>query len=222
MGEEDVKINIKVWEDIQSRLLDMYSPEDSIRFIKYLIENGFKVLLVPFQYGHEGDLEEAQEIVSELDQYAESIEIIYFEREYTDALKKISSCSVFVGMRLHSIILSTLLNIPFVGISYHPKVTSLIEDLSMSKYYCEIDELSYEKLKRLFHLILDNYSEIKQILAEKLDRKRQVMEAKKEELIPIFYCIVSNKVRKKTFFLNLSFYKMIFYFLSKRIKRLLS
>ena len=39
--EEDVKINIKVWEDLSKKLMDVYDDVESARkFIRYLMKNG--------------------------------------------------------------------------------------------------------------------------------------------------------------------------------------
>ncbi|MEZ9761349.1 polysaccharide pyruvyl transferase family protein [Vibrio splendidus] len=57
---------------------------------------------------------------------AENIEVIDYQ-ETIAFTQELSECGFFVGERLHSIILSYLLGIPFITLSYHKKCSDFLE-----------------------------------------------------------------------------------------------
>ena len=53
----------------------------------------------------------------------------------------LSRLTLLIGMRLHSLILSTMIGIPFVPISYCGKVKSYLEVLNISNFYLDVENL---------------------------------------------------------------------------------
>lgn len=51
-------------------------------------------------------------------------------------------CSLFVGMRFHSLVLASAVGAPVVGIVYAPKVRGLMQDLHCPEYALEMNKLS--------------------------------------------------------------------------------
>ncbi|MDP3058973.1 MAG: polysaccharide pyruvyl transferase CsaB, partial [bacterium] len=89
---------------------------------KVLIEEGFAINVVPFHYEH--DLKIARRLVADLGSRA-----VCTERAATvvELLELLASCDIVVAMRLHALILATVVGIPIVGISYDPKVEGFLE-----------------------------------------------------------------------------------------------
>lgn len=69
-------------------------------------------------------------------------------------LAAISQCDLFLGMRLHSIILALMNHIPVIGIRYDPKVQALLQQFQLEKNLVCIDEL---ESTALFTLLEDNW-----------------------------------------------------------------
>lgn len=55
-------------------------------------------------------------------------------------------CSLFIGMRFHSLVLSSAVEVPVVGLIYAPKVRGLMHDLKSSEFALELSTLSGESL----------------------------------------------------------------------------
>lgn len=97
---------------------------------KYIEETGNKVLLLCFDGGKENDAKSAK-LVYEQSKNKGKIEII----EYTsisEMLSNMKRCSVILGIRTHSIILSARMGIPFVPVAYSDKLTHILKDIGYS------------------------------------------------------------------------------------------
>jgi polysaccharide pyruvyl transferase WcaK-like protein len=55
-------------------------------------------------------------------------------------------CSLFVGMRFHSLVLSSAVGVPIVGLVYAPKVRGLMHSLETPEFAVELNQLSPETL----------------------------------------------------------------------------
>jgi len=69
---------------------------------------------------------------------------------YQDLLKKIAVADLVVASRLHSIILSHVLNKPTLAISWDRKVEAHMEDIDQAQYMINIDSLNGDILKDKF------------------------------------------------------------------------
>lgn len=139
--EKKIVLNLRKWVENSkfNRVI-----ED---FVRFLARKGFKVVLLPFQGGNDDVI---------LGEIAENIsdENVIFPGtlEYDSILYEISSSEVFVGMRLHGLIFSSMVHTPFIGLCYDPKVRVFsqkqeqiyIEDLEKISSRVLID--AFEKL----------------------------------------------------------------------------
>jgi len=130
----------------------------------YLIENyKAKIIFIPFQFDE--DVYISEEILSLMKNQAEVLKI---KLEPEELLSILSRLSLVVGMRLHSIIFSSMANIPFIAFNYDPKVRYFVEDLGLSELLLEIDEnISLKNIKEKIEYIRENNDKIKDILLKK-------------------------------------------------------
>ncbi|GAJ04798.1 unnamed protein product, partial [marine sediment metagenome] len=84
----------------------------------YLIEN-YKAKIIFFPFKFDEDVHISKEIVSLMKNKAEVLKI---KLEPEELLSVLSRLSLVVGVRLHSIIFSSMANIPFIAFNYDPKV----------------------------------------------------------------------------------------------------
>lgn len=86
-------------------------------------EKNFNVLILPFHKGE--DIIICKRLKKMLKMKAEVL-------DYTDNFSKVndiySTLDLFLGVRFHSLVFAALNLVPFIGISYDPKVSSLIKD----------------------------------------------------------------------------------------------
>jgi len=71
--------------------------------------------------------------------------------------------------RMHSAILATTVNTPFIAIGYVYKTLGFVQKMNLEKYYMDIAEVSYEKLIKEFSNIINpkNYQKVYSQLIEK-------------------------------------------------------
>ncbi len=94
-----------------------------------------------------------------------------------------SSCRLFIGMRLHSCILSVLLGIPFIAISYDEKVEAfcydidwkfVIKDFSQDRILCYVNEIEKNYQYYRNYLLSKRESLRKKIREDILDFEREI------------------------------------------------
>ena len=132
----------------------------------YLIENyQAKIIFLPFHFDE--DVHNSEEILSLMKNQAD---VLKTKLEPEELLSVLSRLSLVIGVRLHSIIFSSMANIPFVAFNYDPKVKYFVEDLGLSELLLEIDEdISLKNFQKKIEYIRENNDKIKNILLEKVN-----------------------------------------------------
>jgi len=132
----------------------------------YLIENyQAKIIFLPFKFDE--DVHISEEILSLMKNQAEVLKI---KLEPEELFSVLSRLSLVVGVRLHSIIFSSMANIPFIAFNYDPKVKYFVEDLGLSELLLEIDkDISLKNIQKRIEYIRENNDKIKDILLEKVN-----------------------------------------------------
>ena len=143
----------------------------------YLIENyQAKIIFLPFKFDE--DVHISEEIISLMKNPAD---VLKTKLEPEILLSILSRLSLVVGVRLHSIIFSSMANIPFVAFNYDPKVKYFVEDLGLSELLLEIDESTSLKNFRIkVEQIRKNNDKIKNILLEKVNNLEVKAQANNE------------------------------------------
>jgi len=144
----------------------LYSKRIFAQAADYLIENyKAKIIFLPFKFDE--DMHISEEILSLMKNKAEVLKI---KLEPEELLSVMSRLSLVVGVRLHSIIFSSMVNTPFMAFNYDPKVKYFIEDLGLSELLLEIDEdTSLKNIQEKIEYIRENNDKIKDILLEKVN-----------------------------------------------------
>jgi len=117
---------------------DKYRLEIS-KFIKYLMGMSKSVVLLCLK---EEDILEAKKINELL---ANQVDIV----SPMQVVNKMRSLDVIIGMRLHSLILATMMKIPFVALSYDPKVASFAA--MANQRYIDLKDLSFQSLSTYYN-----------------------------------------------------------------------
>ena len=122
--------------------------ENLASFIVWLWrEKGLKSLLVPLQIEKDNDLgcmntilERAGYIVENNgESTADFVEIFEYTADTNRIIELMSEAKVVIGMRLHSLILATIAQCPFIGISYSDKVMNFGERVGMKDYILDLN-----------------------------------------------------------------------------------
>lgn len=74
----------------------------------------------------------------------------------SDLLASLSHLDCYVTCRFHGVVFASLLNVPTLAVSPHPKVTTLMEDMELSDYCVDISKCDAEDLVARFDRLIAN------------------------------------------------------------------
>lgn len=139
-----VTLNLRPWKNEEAFLCVFEA------FVNHLIDQGYEVVLVPLQVGFD------DRILKDLKDRVNRQGLSLLPCEPVEAIiSNIASSKIFIGMRLHSLILSALVETPFVGVSYDPKVNAFTS--AMAQGHIEnLDQLNLESLLAEFQKVIDH------------------------------------------------------------------
>lgn len=142
-------------------------PDLKIMFAQladYLIEKyKVKIVFLPFKF--DDDVQVSEEILSLMKNQADILKI---KLEPEELISILSKFSLMIGVRLHSIIFSSMANLPFIAFKYDPKIKNFVAELGLSELLLELDNVSLEKIQEKIEYIRENKDRIKEILSEKV------------------------------------------------------
>lgn len=107
-----------------------------------LVRDGWKVVFIPMQYP--GDVGASQRVLSHMKERA-----VLLNRQFSfrDIANIIANTDLIVGMRLHSLILAAHCGVPFVSLSYDPKINRFVQQVGYSQAIDSVNTVTYESLR---------------------------------------------------------------------------
>lgn len=123
-------------------------------FSKY----GLKPVFIPMEYNV--DILTIKSIVSKMKTKSW---IISQNRTVSETFAVIHKMDIMISMRLHALIFAAYLNVPFVGISYQPKVDGFLEYINQPSAG-NVKEINFERLRSKIDNVLQNHEPIKTAL----------------------------------------------------------
>ena len=154
-----IAISVRNWKNEQLFKKELAKMADEF------IQLGWNVIFLPMQYP--SDIEASLDIVSQM-KYQQAV-IIDHKMNFKDILSIIANVDFVIGMRLHSIILAAVMNIPFVGISYDPKIDRFVERLDMQSAG-HIKNLDYHTLSTAVHKEIKDLNRGKERLKKNMEK----------------------------------------------------
>jgi polysaccharide pyruvyl transferase CsaB len=154
-----IGVSVRKYKGNRSDLKIMFA-----QLADYLIEKyKVKIVFLPFKF--DDDVQVSEEILSLMKNQADILKI---KLEPEELISILSKFSLMIGVRLHSIIFSSMANLPFIAFKYDPKVKNFVAELGLSELLLELDNVSLEKIQEKIEYIRENKDRIKEILSEKV------------------------------------------------------
>ncbi len=133
-----------------------------------LIQAGYQVAFIPFQ--HPQDLDAARRVIQQM-QYAPVL--LEQPLDFAELLGVCAQLQLAIGMRLHFLVFAALAGVPFVGLSYDPKVGQLLQRLGIPDDV-RVEELAVQNIRRAAEAVLAHQGSIGEILETSLAELRSL------------------------------------------------
>jgi polysaccharide pyruvyl transferase CsaB len=173
--KEIVCVSVRQW--VYKFLEVNYKKALSEALDDFLSNNEFYLLFLPFQNmaGGGEDAKVAEEIIEGMRNKDRCylLKGSYHPREIAGIISK---ASLVIGMRYHSIIFSFISKVPFVALSYDPKVKNLVDELELGEYCVEIDAITSEDVSERIIKALTDREKIRKKLESALKNMKERLE----------------------------------------------
>ena len=118
-------------------------------------ELGAQIVFVPMQrYRKPHDDVSSSRNIVRLMKHGDQIRIITQRCTPEETMGLLGRMDLVIGMRLHSLILAAAMNVPVIGITYDPKVSSFLEAIDQGAWGVKVESISPE---RLFAMVESSY-----------------------------------------------------------------
>lgn len=151
--------SLRYWSFPESTLKALAQAAD------YLVDQGFEVLFLPFHFPR--DVEACWQVQRLMERPAT---VVKEKLTLEDVVGIISSLDFLVGMRLHALILGAVLEVPFIGLSYDPKVEAFCRQVEGP--WLALNFLQYEDLILIFKHVWHELSSIREGLRRSVKELR--------------------------------------------------
>jgi len=109
---------------------DKHLYENICRSLNWVALQGYKIKFIAFNKTS-GDDSISKKISEQIAPPVE-IEFVDYNKNPYSVLEEVGRCTVFVGMRLHAIIFSYVMNVPCLMINYHPKCEEFVKHMRIN------------------------------------------------------------------------------------------
>lgn len=155
--KKSIAISIRKWKNEENYKKVIAQMADE------MIRKDWNVYFLPMQYP--ADVSPSRDIMMQM---KEPGAILLDEKmNFQEIISFIGHMDFVLGMRLHSIIIAAVLGVPFVGVSYDPKIDRFIERVSMDSAG-NIQTLTFENLSKVVNQNLLNLPQVQDKLAQKV------------------------------------------------------
>jgi polysaccharide pyruvyl transferase WcaK-like protein len=167
----------RAWPEKNQQIYHRYL-EQLASFVEWLVSRPYRVVLFPG--GAVADRGAIQDLKQKLDlrQVGSSARIDDPVIESVDdLLRTIIRTDLVVATRLHSVILAHLCSKPVLALSYHQKVSAVMDDMGHSEYCLDVQSLDTEALIHSFQRLEGNRALLSSQIKDRIGAYRRELAA---------------------------------------------
>jgi len=148
-----------------------------VKLIKALIEEGKEVILLPVCAE---DVASNKAVLSIVNNGACTMRVCYESLDdYNSALLE---CGLFIGQKLHSTVLATILRIPSIMIEYQPKCRDYMASIEMEDYVVKTSVFEVNAILDKLQNLEDHYFSVRAKLENQVAKFRSLQFAKAKQI----------------------------------------
>lgn len=133
-----------------------------VKFVRNMIDRGWEITFFPMW---DGDIPYIHEAVRQIGRPISVSNTLWSVEE---TLRHIQSCDLFIGQKLHSVILACCTYTPSIMLEYRPKCRDFMASLDLEQYNLRIDSLDMEQLIPMCDDLYSQTSSMQQYLHERV------------------------------------------------------
>ena len=160
-------------EVIYNRYLNKVSS-----FVAWLLDNFYTVRLVIGDIACDPTV--AKDLITSLNDRKNNFENHQIINEPIESVKQLIShlllSDIVVSPRFHNVVLGLLLNRPVISLSYHEKFSALMEEVGLTEYILDIDNLDIDTFIRTILDLKKNIDKVKPRIEYKVEEFRKALE----------------------------------------------
>lgn len=118
-------------------------------------------------------------------EYAANLLVREAIKNIDDYMRQLSRVDYLVTCKFHGVIFAHLLNVPVLALSYHSKITTLMNELQLSKYCVDIDSAKAVDLINVFDSLRSDNPLIKARMLQGAIARRRAIIAQFDQLFPL-------------------------------------
>lgn len=161
-----IGVSLRNWDFYGSR--ERTEREVALALSRFIDSYKATVLFIPFDTNTSlGELGNDRTIIERvIEKINRSEHVVVLQANYTpgEISGLIAQCDIFLGMRLHSLILSIKNGVPCLGLLYDPKVKNMMAMAGLKQWVLDLDGLSAEDLTRMLQELHRNRRQIRKQL----------------------------------------------------------
>ncbi len=119
-GKSLVGISVRNWQSEENYLRELAQAADIL-----IVERDVQIVLLPLQYPVDAH---ACKKVQQYMQHKDAAIILDAPCDTEQFLSVMGNLSLLIGMRLHALIFSAVMEVPFIAMSYDPKIDSFVKE----------------------------------------------------------------------------------------------
>jgi polysaccharide pyruvyl transferase WcaK-like protein len=93
-----------------------------------------------------------------------------------ELLPQIAATDLIVATRFHNVLLALVLNKPVIAISFHHKCASLMQDMGLTEYCHDINDMSASRLVEQFQCLEKNAEKLKPVIRQMVEQSRKALD----------------------------------------------
>ncbi|MFH1771971.1 MAG: polysaccharide pyruvyl transferase family protein [Candidatus Omnitrophota bacterium] len=147
------------------------------KFTKVIIEKGWEVTFLPVLRDDIPYIEDVARRVGKSE-----VKLIYEYMNIERTLDFLEDCDLFIGEKLHSVILAKCVYTPSIMLEYRPKCLDFMMSLGLEDFNIRIDVLSIELMLHLIDKLYKNLDLYQQKIYQKVDYFRNIQKDKRDKI----------------------------------------